>query len=244
MSRPVRYNKPMLREPFTTDSYVHVVKRGARGLNIFNNKNDMNRCLLMLRHFNDTGLSQNWYRDLIEENLIDTFNRPGSWEDQDPLVAILAYTLMPNHFHLLLKEVKEGGIPTFMNKLGKGMTQHANAKYLQLGSMFQGPYRSKVIEEDIHFKCTSMYIMVKNVFELYPGGFKVALRNFDKAYIWALSYKYSSFPDYNGQRDNSIINKEFLGELFPTPKDFKTFAKDYILGRAVDEEIYPQVSFE
>ena len=234
----------MLREPFTVDSYVHVVKRGARGLNIFNGTDDMHRCVLMLRHFNDTSLSTNWYRELVDEELTGTFDRPSMWGEQKPLVVILAYTLMPNHFHLLLKEIKEGGIPTFMNKLGKGMTQYANAKYRQRGSMFQGPYRSKVIEDDVYFKCTGMYIMVKNVFELYPGGLQGAVKNFDKAYAWALSYKYSSFPDYGGQRENPIINKELFGELFPTPEDFKVFAKDYILGRASDSEIHPEVSFE
>ena len=234
----------MLREPFTIDSYVHVIKRGARGLNIFQDKDDMNRCMLMLRHFNDSSLSQNWYRDLVDEGLVGVFERPESWGKQDPLVTILAYTLMPNHFHLLLKEVKEGGIPTFMNKLGKGMTQYANAKYRQRGSMFQGPYRSKVVEDDLYFKSAGMYIMVKNVFELYPSGLRGALRNFEKAYTWALSYKYSSFPDYNGQKDSPVINKELLGELFPTPEDFKTFAKDYILGRAVDDEIQANASFE
>lgn len=238
------YIHTMQREPFTIGSYVHVVKRGARGLPIFKDDTDRWRCLLMLRHFNDEYHSDSWFRDLMDEKLADTLERASVWPEQQSIVSLLAFTFMHNHFHLLLKEIKEGGIPSFMGKIGKGMTLHANKKYGESGSMFQGPYRSRTVKGDAQFGCVAMYIMVKNVFELYPGGLEKAVREFDKAYEWALTYPYSSLMDYNRKRESLLIQEDLLADLFPNARAFRTFAKDYILGRGVDVDTHAVVTFE
>lgn len=221
----------MKREPFTVGSYVHVIKRGARGLPIFKCDADKWRCLLMLHHFNDSFHSENWYRELADEHKIRTFERFSLWPKQQPIVSVLAFTLMPNHLHLILKEVRNGGIALFMGKLGKGMTLHANIKYKEKGSMFQGPYRSRTLKSDAQLRTATMYVMVKNTFELYRGGLDKASAEFEKAYLWGMQYAYSSLMEFNCKRDIPLVDKDILGELFPTPAAFKSFARDYIAGR-------------
>jgi len=236
----------MRREPFTIGSYVHVVKRGARGLSIFKNENDFWRGLLMLCHFNDEFHSDNWFRDLMDEKIANTLERSKNWPRKTPLVSILAFTFLDNHFHLLLKEIKNGGIATFMNKIGKGMTQSFNLKYPNnRGSIFQGPYQSRTISTDSYFKCVAMYIMIKNGFEMHPRGYDYAVDNFEKAYDWAKMYPFSSLMDYSGNQDfRQIIDKDLLGEIFPTELSLKSFASDYIHGRGVDDNLITETSFE
>ncbi|HEV8666958.1 MAG TPA: transposase [Candidatus Paceibacterota bacterium] len=178
---------------------------------------------------NDEFFDHNWERVTKELGFLQ---RPDTWPEQKHLVKILCFTLMPNHFHLILKEIKKGGVSEFMQKLGQSMTNHFNQKYKQRGSIFQGSYKAKNIGRDEHLRYAAAYIMVKNVFELYPnGGLRCATKDFDKAWEWAIKYSFSSLGDYAGVRENSvIIEKEILGEICTKPLQFKKFARDVILG--------------
>lgn len=150
-------------EPFTIDSYVHVIKRGARGMPIVQNESEKWRFLKILFYMNDENLPKQWERDI--KNLL-FLNRPQFWLKKKPLVKILCYILMPNHFHLLLKEIRDGGVTAFMQKIGNSMTGYFNLKHNEKGSIFQGSYKSRTIDEDAYLKYLAAYIMVKNAFEL------------------------------------------------------------------------------
>ena len=232
----------MRKEPIDIGSFVHVIKRGTRGLPIVKDEGDKWRFLLMLNHFNDEYASENWFRDLRDEKIAHTLLRPKLWPAQEKLVKILGFCLLDNHFHLFLKEITENGIAKFMHRLGIGMTKGFNEKYKEKGSLFQGAYHSKTIEEDMYLRYVSVYIQVKNAFDMYPGGYKKALCNFDTAYEWASKYVYCSLGDYVGTRKSPIVETDLLGEIF-TPAEYKSFARDCILGRAEFEEML-MVEFE
>lgn len=216
-------------EPFTVGSYLHIVKRGARGSLIVRDEADQYRFLRMLYLLNDSNFNQNWKFHKLD----GLFSRPTNWSEREPIVDILAYTLMPNHFHLLLREIEDGGVSLFMKRLGQSMTNHANEKYEEKGSLFQGAYRSRTIESDEYFRYVAAYVMVKNTFELYPdGGLYEGVNNFEKVWDWAAKYKFSSLGDYTEYRNSSpILAPGLLGEIFSNSTDFKVFAKDVILGR-------------
>jgi len=221
-------------EPHTVDSYVHAMKRGARGMSITKNDKDQRRFLRLLCHMNDRFKDEYWEKNTAELGL---FERPQSWPEKQPLVKILAWTLMPNHFHLLLRESVEGGISKFMQKLCNSMTTYHNLKYREKGSLFQGAYKGKTVNEDTYLRWLASYIMVKNVFELCPGGLVAAADNFDAAWSWAIEYRFSSFADYAvAGKESPIIEKDILGELFPTPKEFKASACEIILSRAWEKD--------
>jgi hypothetical protein len=225
-------------EPYSVGSYVHVIKRGARGMPIVNEEGDKWRFVRSIYYLNDEYLDEQWMRNTYGNDL---FFRPSFWPSRKPLVKILCYTLMPNHLHFLLMETREGGISKFMQKLGQSMTNHFNEKYSQQGSIFQGSYKGRTVSDDRYLQYVSAYIMTKNVFELYPdGGIEKAISNFENAWKWALSYQYSSFGDYAGARNNSpVIDKDLLSDIFPTPQKFKVFSKDVILSKK-----WKEVEFE
>lgn len=236
----------MRKEPYTVGSYVHVIKRGVRGTPIVLDDMDRWRFVLMLRHFNDEHKSENWFRDLMDEKVANNLNRPNFWPPQRKIVNILCYCLLDNHFHLLLKEIKDGGISTFMHKLGGGMANYYNEKYQEKGSLFQGSYRSKTIGSDYYLRYVSIYIQVKNAFEMYPGGFEKARREFDKAYEWAIKNPFCSLGEYVGSRESPLIDKDLLGEIFSKPSDYKNFARDFVEGRKIklEEKAQESVYFE
>ena len=160
-----------------------------------------------------------------------TLNRPASWPTQKKLVNILCFCLLDNHFHLLLKEVREGGISMFMQKLGSSMARHFNLKYKEKGSLFQGAYRARTIKEDSYLRYVSAYIQVKNTFEVINKGRLDIIKEFDTLYDLASKHLYSSLGSYTSSRLSPIIDKDILGELY-TPRDYKIFAKEVMFGRA------------
>jgi len=124
-----------------------------------------------------------------------------------------------------------------MQRSGIAMAKRFNEKYQEVGSLFQGRYQGKAIEQDEYLMYLSVYIQVKNAFEEYPGGLEKALQEFDKAYEWATNDSYNSLGDYAGKRNSPIIEKDVLGEFFPTPESYKTFAKQCMLRMNLDEKL-------
>ncbi len=216
-------------QPYCVGSYLHIIKRGARGLNIVRDTSDYWRFVKMLFLLNDANFNNDWF---FEKNTNSTFERPKHWLEREQIVDVLAYTLMPNHFHLLLRESHEGGVTLFMKRLGQSMTNYTNVKYQEKGSLFQGAYRSRTVEDDEYLRYVAIYIMVKNTFELFPnGGLPAASNNFDDAWEWAIKYKFSSLGDYVNQREVSpILSTNSLISEIMTPKFLKSYARDVILG--------------
>ena len=226
------YTVVMRVEPYTVNSIVHVIKRGTRGLPIVREEVDRRRFVQLLYYSNDT------YRDEFWEQSVkglDFLGRPEMWPEQKPLVHVVAWTLLPNHFHLVLKALDNGSVAKFMQRLCGSMATHYNAKYDERGSLFQGAYRSRTAEMQggDYLRTLAIYVMVKNVFEMYKGGLRRALENFDNAYEWAIRYPYSSLSHYAGKPATSskFLTTDIFSELFESPREFKAFARESMRDR-------------
>ncbi|MBI2041641.1 MAG: transposase [Candidatus Nealsonbacteria bacterium] len=154
-----------------------------------------------------------------------------------PLVKILSFKLRENHFHLILKQEIDDGIRIFMQRAGIAMAKRFNEKYQEVGALFQGRYKGKLVEKDDYLMHLSVYIQVKNAFEEYPGGLERATQEFDKAYEWASKDPYNSLGDYTGNRNSPIISKDVLKQMFPTPYSYKEFAKQCLLSANLDDKL-------
>lgn len=219
--------------PYTEDSYVHVIKRGGRGLAIVTSNYDRLRFRRLLFHMNDAYADDAWESDTSR---IAPFERPAHWPPRKPLVTVLAYTLLTNHFHLLLKARSDGSISTFMRRVCGSMSKYYNATHETSGSIFQGAYKGVTIVDDVQLQYTRAYIEVKNVFELYPKGVKLAAINFPDAWEWAVQYPWSSLGARVAGTD--------MPELSPLPQEldrsvseYKKFAKEVIRGKYLPDHV-------
>lgn len=229
-------------EPFGIDSFIHVVKRGARGMAITRDDADCRRFARLLYYLNDEHKSEFWEQDVRR---LGAFVRPKGWPERRPLVEILAWTLLPNHFHLLLQETQDSGVSRFMQRLCGSMSRHFNEKYEEKGSLFQGAYRSRTIGTDKYLRWALAYVLVKNVFELYPGGYTKAVKEFDKAWTWGIeAYKFSSLPDYALAQPSPILSRNLFEDLFKSTSDFKTCARDMVVSRLDSLNGIEEIVFE
>lgn len=178
-------------EPYSVGSIIHITKRGVRGTDIVRDAEDRWRFTKSLFLLNDTHTDPNWHRESAKLPILE---RPSHWPEREPLVRILAWTLLSNHFHLLLQEICEDGTAKFMQRLGGSMSMCFNLKYKEKGSIFQSAYYGKVVENDAHLNYLAFYILIKNVLEVYPGGLKAAYTHFDDTWEWAIQYPFSNLP--------------------------------------------------
>jgi len=118
---------------FAPLEFYHCFNRGVEKRDIFMDRNDYYYFLKSLKSYN-TYLSQG---SLLR------YTAP-----KDPLVSIVSYNLLPNHYHLVLQELKDSGISTLMKRLATGYTMYFNQKYNRSGGLFQGAFKSRHIVSD------------------------------------------------------------------------------------------------
>lgn len=225
---------------FQTDTYVHVYNRGNRKQPIVRDAKDKWHFLQALYYLNHQKSMTNPFRELrelLKAGFNNSFIWPQELGDRAPLVQILSFKLMGNHLHLILRPKVENGIPIFMQRVGTTMAKWFNERHQEVGRLFQGRYKGRIVETDEYIMYLSVYIQVKNAFEEYPGGFKQALQKFDRAYERAAHDPYNSLGDYAGYRNSPIVDKDVLGRIFPTPKSYKDFAKQCILRSDFEESL-------
>ncbi|HRZ30419.1 MAG TPA: transposase [Candidatus Paceibacterota bacterium] len=199
-----------MREKPTEDYIYHVYNRGVDKRNIFCCDEDRKRFLSSLYFFNDSQPVNNMGR-LFELGHQDEDRR-------NKLVEILAFVLMPNHFHLLIKPLVEDGISEFMRKMGTGYTHYFNIKNERSGTLFQGKYKFVRIEDDEQLSYIPYYIHF-NPIELIESGWKEKkIGNKERVLDFLKSYQWSSLGDYLGRNNFSeIINKDILVDYLGKP---------------------------
>lgn len=214
-------------EPHSIGSIVHVIKRGTRGMEIVKDNKDKIKFVKSLFLLNDEHTDSNW---LSATSQLSLYERPAYWPERCPLTRILGWTLLPNHFHLLMQEIQEGGIAKFMQRLCGSMSVSYNHKYDEKGSLFQGGYKGKTINDDSHLLYLPFYVLVKNVFEVYPGGLIEASKNFDKAWQWAIDYQFSSFGTTIKNKECPIVDdpEEIISLFCKDESKFKKESKELL----------------
>lgn len=115
-------------------------------------------------------------------------------------IILLAYNLMPNHFHFLLKQKSARAIVSFMTSLLTRYTMYFNKKYKRVGPLYQGSYKGVLVETDAQLLELSRYIH-RNSFMEFKG---LPLRD----------YSYSSYPNYLGVRHSRWLNTQEILSFF------------------------------
>ena len=133
----------MRKQPIITDEYYHIYNRGVDKRDIFNDKKDVDRFIESMREFNKI----EGIESLANLRKTEIESKPLS----EPLVAIVACCLNPNHFHFILKQLVDGGIAKFMQKLQGGYTYYFNVKNGRSGSLFQGTFKAHHLNNEGYF---------------------------------------------------------------------------------------------
>lgn len=212
---------------FEQGEFYHLYNRGVEKRTIFQSPSDYKRFMALLYLANSDKSIQfrnNFSKTTLQEIL--------EQERGERSVAIGAYCLMPNHFHILLTPLVDGGISKFMLKLQTGYSMYFNRKNERSGSLFQGVFKSQHIDSEIYSRYIYSYIHL-NPIKLKNQEWKTQSKNFlNKAKEFIIKYPYSSLQEYISL-NYKIINPE----PFPVNKeeicDYSTIVDDFIKNKFI-----------
>ena len=230
-------HKPMKRKfPFAVGTIHHIYNRGVAKCAICLDASDSWRFLQGLCLFNDTKSASSILWRLERDHgrrtlgvLRDYIVNPAN--ERERLVRILAYCVMDNHYHLLVEEIREGGITQFMHKFGIGYVKYFNKKHDRVGTLFQDKFKNILVEDDRYLQYLLVYINVLNpAYFIEPRWKEEGIANVEAVLQYAENYQWSTHRDYLGKRNSIIIERGVMGEMLPTPKAY------FNLVRAVLEE--------
>lgn len=212
----------MKRPEFVNEHIYHIYNRGVEKRNIYLGEEDCLRFTNSLYIFNDTNPSLNFGRDLIEVGLQSRFKK------REPFISILAYCLMPNHYHLMVQQKIDNGITEFMRKLDTGYTNFFNIKYDRVGPLFQGKFKAILLENESHFIHLPHYIHLNPLDLKMPEWRKGWIKN-DQMINFIKQYRWSSLLDYLGYENFPIITeRDFLQECIGKPQSFIESMNDWM----------------
>ncbi|TSC86408.1 MAG: transposase [Parcubacteria group bacterium Gr01-1014_8] len=185
------------RQSFEIDEWYHCYNRGIDKRATFKYGHDYERFLQLLYLCN---AKEPVHRsNLTARTTKEVMNVPRQAE----IVSIGAYCLMPNHFHLLVKEKTIGGITAFMQRLGTAYTMYFNIKHGRIGNLFYKPFRSRHVIDDRYFQRVVEYLHC-NPAELFEVNWKQGVVKDMQALEKRISsYRYSSFSDYHEEKPRS-----------------------------------------
>jgi REP-associated tyrosine transposase len=216
----------------------HVYNRGAHKQDIFSTKDDYDRFQILLHLLNSR------YPVVLRDVLPSYKGRSHSKifleEHVDhSLVDILAYSLMPNHFHLVLRQKSEAGISQFMRKLCTAYSMYFNTKYDHSGVVFQGRYKAKHIGNEAYFRYLFAYVHL-NPIELSQSDWKKAgMRNPAKVKAFLSDYRYSSYYDYCvlDRPERAILCQNDIAQFVTDQNDLEDLIKWESKGETTRDEI-------
>ena len=153
---------------------------------------------------------------------------------REKLVEVLAFCLMPNHIHLLLRQIKNNGISKFMLKFGSGYSIYFKEKYqIKLkGHFFQDRFSAVHIETDEQLMVVFVYIHTNPIALIEPGWKENGIVNPKKAIEFLEDeYRWSSYWDYLGKKNFPSITeaeRDFLTEVMGGIQGCKQAVSDWI----------------
>lgn len=209
----------MRKEQFEEGYYYHIYNRGVDKRLIFLNDQDRTRfihSLYVLNNFLDIPRFFNIYT-LQPANLLVPIQ---------PYVEIVAGCLMGSHYHLMLTPKKKDGVSLFLHKVGTSYTKYFNIKYERSGSLFEGAFRAKFVDQQSYADYLTQYIHLNPVKKQQDSQAKLGN---DVLLEEAIKYRWSTLSDYlGGVSEFSVaISSSFRDEVLGMDvEEYRKFIQD------------------
>ena len=201
--------------------FYHIYNRGVDKRTIFKDEMDYKMFLSYLKN----------YLSSPDSKQVGPAQRPIRPSNMHETIQLICYALMPNHFHLLIRQNTKFGIVSFMRRISNAYTKYFNERYGRVGPLFQGKYKGVLVTEDPYLLHLTRYI------HLNPVGHGV-LNGQNRSDLQ--SYPYSSYGEYLGKRKTGWIYPEGILSFFDLAKtafsqydsSYKSFVEDYKINSA------------
>ena len=205
---------PYRKTPLVESQIYHIFTKSIAGFRIFNSDYDFERILAAVCFYTtENPLSK--LSLFIEDKInLEEVKSKVLYADSVKIVEMLAYCFMPTHIHLVLKQLRPGGISKFINVVLKSYSKYFNVKYKRKGPLWEGRFRSVLVETDEQFLHLTRYV------HLNP----VSISLVDNPEDW----KSSSYGEYIGRVDKKNRICAFDDYLDMDYSSYRKFVEDRI----------------
>lgn len=189
---------------FTKGGYYHIYNQGVEKRTIFLDAQDYEVFIYYLYI----------YLKPLKKALEDFPKIPSRLQKKNVSseVDLIAYALLPNHFHLILRQQKDGGISQLMKQVTNAYTYYFNEKYEREGALMQGRFKAISIPTDTHLVLLTKYL------HLHPLANKL-VQNIRE-------YKWSSFLEYVDKAFLSFCKTRVVLTHFTSTAEFEKHTQD------------------
>lgn len=191
--------------PLATGECYHIFNRGVNKLPFFNSVYDYKRFMRSMLYYQTEGPKPSF-------SLFSPMNQ--ELNRNKKIVDIICYCLMPNHFHFLLRQVKDKGITEFLGKFSNSYTKYFNIKHGRVGPILQGEFKSVLVENNEQLLHLSRYIHLNPL----VSGVTQDLEN----------YQWSSYPEYLNSSGTDLCSKGVILNQFKEIQGYKQFVLDQV----------------
>jgi len=205
---------------FAPGEIYHVYNRGNGRMDIFRDGKDYLLFLSRLREYlfpNTKEQRGEWCPSALSADGAHLQTQSGRYKRKalpSGAFTLLCYCLMPNHFHLLIKQNTDLPISTLLLRLCGGYAKCFNDKYSHVGTIYQDQFKAKHVDDDQYLKWLSAYIHINPV---------VA-----EIVTTPEQYAYSSYPDYVAVRQGTLCDKHLILDSFKNSDEYKHFVEESI----------------
>ncbi len=190
---------------FANGEFFHVFNRGVDKRDIFLDSNDIERFFKSMEEFNVVDPIGSIHKNSFHKNKNN---------HQDKLVNVICYCLNPNHFHFILEQLVDNGIPKFMQRIG-GYSRYFNLKYKRSGALFQGKFKAVYLSPEDHLLHNSVYVNLNYKVHSLSGKVPKLIK--------------SSWDEYVGKGNNNFCKKDIVLDQFDNKKEYKKFAEELLV---------------
>jgi len=204
---------------YVKDGYYHIYNRGVEKRRIFKSSQDYKVFLKYLKEYLTPPPKPEDLKTIFTLQGATFKGIPRQPKNYTKKIELLAFCLMPNHFHLLIKQTSEDDMKDFMRSLATRYSMYFNKKYKRVGKLFQGHYKAVLINDEAYLLHLSRYIHSN------PGEYSSDLLN-----------AYSSYAEYLGKRKIQWVKPDFILSFFTKVKipglknvnSYQKFVEDYL----------------
>ncbi|MEW5871789.1 MAG: transposase [Chloroflexota bacterium] len=182
------------RPDYDPGQFYHIYNRGAHGVSIFREQDNY---LYVLRK--------------VKRYAVD-FS-----------LSVIAYCLMPNHYHFLVRQEADHGAGLLPQRVFNSYSKAYNLRYQHSGTLFQGPYQAIHITQESHLLHLCRYIHANPVKDGLVSGLE--------------DWPYSNYLEWIGARPGVLVDREFVQAHFPEPCSYADFVGDFLKHRTLPEEV-------
>ncbi len=202
------------KHPIVTGNVYHVLNKSIAGYVIFTSHKEFVRMIQMLRFFSiDNNLPK--FSRFIEQNS----EKGKSIEqilsekaEEGTLIDIIAYCIMPTHFHLVIRQNKDNGVSKFIGNLCNSYARYFNTKYERKGRLWEGVFKNVSVDSEEQLLHLTRYI------HLNPATAGLVKK--------AEGWKYSSYDEYLGLSRTIFPFCKFSNLIDMSSKEYRSFVEN------------------